>query len=68
MNNHAIHGPSELVDIDYTEGGIYSVLDRKRSRIFTYDVEGNLLYITGSEGNQSDKFSSGVSIGYLKIK
>ena len=66
MNNYAIYGPSELIDIDYTDGGIYSVLDRKRSRIFTYDVEGNLLYITGSEGNQSDKFSSGVSIGYLK--
>lgn len=66
MNNYAIHGPSEIVDIDYTKGGIYSVLDKKRSRVFTYDVEGNLLYITGSEGNQSDKFSSGVSLGYLK--
>ena len=50
MNNYAIHGPSEIVDIDYTKGGIYSVLDKKRSRVFTYDVEGNLLYITGSEG------------------
>ncbi len=66
MNNFASYGPSEIVDIDYTSGGIYSVLDKKRSRIFTYDVEGNLLYITGSEGNQSDKFSSGVSLGYLK--
>ncbi len=68
VNNHVIEGPSELVDIDYTEGGIYSVLDKKRSRVFTYDQEGNLLYITGSEGEQSDKFKSGVSIGYLGTK
>lgn len=65
MNNHVAYGPSELIDIDYTSGGIYSVLDRKRSRVFTYDSEGNLLYITGSEGDQSDKFKSGVSLGYL---
>ena len=65
MNNYVTDGPSELVDIDYTKGGIYSVLDKKRSRIFTYDSEGNLLYITGSEGDQSDKFKSGVSLGYL---
>ena len=64
-NNHVINGPSELVDIDYTKGGIYSVLDRKRSRVFTYDSAGNLLYITGSEGDQSDKFKSSVSLGYL---
>lgn len=65
-NLHGVKtGSSELVDVDYTSGGIYSVLDKKRSRIFTYDVEGNLLYITGSEGNQSDKFSTGVSLGYL---
>lgn len=64
-NNYVKDGPSELVDIDYTEGGIYSVLDRKRSRIFTYDEEGNLLYITGAAGEQSDKFTTGASIGYL---
>lgn len=65
MNNYVITGPSLLVDIASTKDGIYSVLDQKRSRIFTYDSEGNLLYINGDEGMQSDKFSEGVALGYL---
>jgi hypothetical protein len=64
-NNYVIEGPSSLVDIAYTNDGIYTVLDQKRSRLFTYDSEGNLLYINGDEGNQSDKFSEGVAIAYL---
>jgi hypothetical protein len=65
MNNYVIDGPSDLVDIAYTDNGIYTVLDQKRSRLFTYDSEGNLLYINGDEGAQSDKFSEGVSLAYL---
>lgn len=64
-NNYVSSGPSLLIDITYTEGGIYSVLDQKRSRIFTYDSEGNLLYINGSSGSQRDKFSQGVALNYL---
>lgn len=64
-NNYVIEGPSSLVDIAETNDGIYTVLDQKRSRLFTYDSEGNLLYIDGDEGKQTDKFSEGVAIGYL---
>jgi len=64
-NNFVIDGPSELVDIASTENGIYTVLDQKRSRLFTYDSEGDLLYINGDEGSQSDKFSEGVAIEYF---
>ena len=42
-------GASNIVDIAHTKNGIYSVLDQKRSRIFTYDQEGNLLYINGNK-------------------
>ena len=65
MNSYVIDGPSSLVDIAHTEDGIYTVLDQKRSRLFTYDSEGNLLYIDGDEGRQTDKFSEGVAIGYF---
>lgn len=65
MNNYVITGPSTLVDIATTKDGIYTVLDQKRSRLFTYDSEGNLLYINGDEGAQSDKFTEGVSLAYL---
>lgn len=44
-------GSSEFASIDVDEYGTYSVLDRKRGRIFTYDFEGNLLYIGGQIGN-----------------
>lgn len=65
MNNYVIDGPSQMVDIAYTDDGIYTVLDQKRSRLFTYDSEGNLLYIDGDEGRQTDRFSEGVAIDYL---
>lgn len=65
-NNYVIHGPSSLVDIASTEHGIYTVLDQKRSRLFTYDQEGNLLYINGDAGSQSDRFAEGVALAYLK--
>ena len=37
-------GPSQINDVVYRGEGVYSLLDRKRGRIFTYDHEGNLLY------------------------
>ena len=40
-----ITGYSILVDIVGRENDIYSVLDRRRGRIFTYDGHGNLLFI-----------------------
>ncbi|MFA7417667.1 MAG: hypothetical protein WCZ19_03905 [Acholeplasma sp.] len=65
MNNYVIDGPSRLVDIAIYKNGIYTVLDSKRSRLFTYDSEGNLLYINGEAGQQLDKFSNGVALAYF---
>lgn len=55
-------GPSEFTDVVYREKGIYSLLDRKRGRIFTYDKEGNLLYIFGGLGSQEGTFNTPVAI------
>jgi len=55
-------GPSQITDIVYRQKGIYSLLDRKRGRIFTYDHEGNLLYIFGSLGTQAGTFVTPVAI------
>jgi tetratricopeptide (TPR) repeat protein len=65
MNNYVIDGPSRLVDIAVYQDGIYTVLDAKRSRLFTYDSEGNLLYVNGEAGQQLDKFSNGVALTYF---
>lgn len=50
-------GASYIVDISYRGKGIYSLLDSKRGRIFTYDHEGNLLYIYGGIGTQEGTFT-----------
>ena len=41
---------------------MYSLLDRRRGRIFTYDHEGNLLYIFGGLGTQAGTFVTPVAI------
>ena len=55
-------GASEITDVVYRDKGIYSLLDRKRGRIFTYDKEGNLLYIFGGLGLQEGTFQTPVAI------
>ncbi|HEY8363027.1 MAG TPA: YIP1 family protein [Tissierellaceae bacterium] len=56
---------SRLVDIAVSQNGFYSVLDQERGRIFTYDFDGNLLYVFGCKGEQDGSFSQPVAIDYL---
>lgn len=51
-------GPSSFVDITVRDNGLYSVLDQKRGRIFTYDKYGNLLYVFGGRGHADGVFIS----------
>ena len=55
-------GASKIVDVVYRGHGIYSLLDSKRGRVFTYDHEGNLLYIFGGLGTQAGTFTNPVAI------
>lgn len=55
-------GASQINDVVYRGSGIYSLLDRKRGRIFTYDHEGNLLYIFGGMGTQEGTFQQPTAI------
>jgi DNA-binding beta-propeller fold protein YncE len=61
----SVRGSSILVDVTSDEGGIYSALDSKRGRIFTYDKDGNLLYMFGGIGSQRGKFRTPSAIGML---
>ena len=45
-------------------GGMYSVLDSKRGRVFTYDSQGNLLYIFGGRGDQKGQFNQPCALIY----
>ena len=55
-------GASRIVDIVYRGNGIYTVIDTTRGRVFTYDHEGNLLYIFGGKGSQKGTFKSPVAV------
>lgn len=61
-------GVSVIVDVVYRDKGIYSLLDSKRGRIFTYDHEGNLLYIFGGLGSQAGTFTTPVAIEAIDDK
>ena len=62
LETNSYSGKSTAVDVVYRDNGIYSFLDSKRGRIFTYDHEGNLLYIFGGLGAQEGCFKSPVAI------
>ena len=57
-------GPSKLVDIAMGPNGMWSVVDSKRGKIYTYDMEGNLLFAFGDKGQQLGHLSSPVAITY----
>ncbi len=64
--NSQYAGASRIVDVVYRDKGIYSLLDSKRGRIFTYDHEGNLLYVFGGLGSQVGTFAMPVAIEYAQ--
>lgn len=45
-------GSSTIVDVAVGDQGIWSIADSKRSKIFTYDQNGVLLYVFGDKGIQ----------------
>lgn len=49
---------TSFVDIVVDEDGFISGLDMTRGRIFNYDMEGNLLFVTGGLGQQVGTFKS----------
>lgn len=57
-------GTSNFIAVDINEYGVYTVADSKQNRLFTYDNEGNLLYISGGNGNQVTDISTCAAIAY----
>jgi hypothetical protein len=43
-------GPSQFIDVIARPYGMYSALDNTRGRVYTYDREGNLLYVFSGIG------------------
>ncbi|MFF2910698.1 gluconolactonase [Paenibacillus sp. NPDC057934] len=53
---------SLLIDVKVGENGVYSALDSRKGRVFTYDQDGNLLYIFGRMGEQEGTFRTPVAL------
>ena len=62
--NGSISGPSKIIDVALGPEGTWSIIDEKRSKIFTYDIEGNLLFAFGDTGSQLGNIQSIEAIAY----
>ncbi len=59
-----ITGPSRVTDVALGPNGVWSIIDEKRSRVFTYDEEGRLLYAFGDMGNQLGNIQALAAVEY----
>jgi len=58
----AYQGISQIMDVECGPYGTYSILDNRRKKIFTYDIEGNLLYVYGGPDVSFGGFHTPVSL------
>ena len=63
-NADAPKGVSKVKDITSGPNGVWSVIDIQRSKIYTYDSDGNLLYIFGDKGSQLGNITTAEAITY----
>ena len=61
---YTVAGPSAIYDVALGPNNTWSIIDQKRSRVFTYDSNGNLLYAFGDKGNQLGNIQNLVAIDY----
>ncbi len=57
-------GASKIVDVAVGPEKTWSIIDQKRSKIFTYDFDGNLLFVFGDMGDQLGNISNMAGIVY----
>ncbi len=59
-----ITGASRIVDAAVGPEGTWSIIDEKRSKVYTYDKDGNMLFIFGDGGVQFGNIDSAEAIVY----
>ncbi|MEG1743466.1 MAG: YIP1 family protein, partial [Clostridia bacterium] len=53
-----------IVDVALGPNGMWSIIDKKRSRVFTYGSDGDLLFAFGDMGDQVGNIQSLVALSY----
>ncbi len=66
-DDKTITGPSKVTDVALGPNGIWSIIDEKRSRVFTYDEEGRLLFAFGDMGNQLGNIQALAALEYHTV-
>lgn len=64
LSTSTITGASKIVDVAVGPEKTWSIIDQKRSKIYTYDDDGNLLFVFGDMGQQLGNIQSAQSIAY----
>ncbi|MBQ3791955.1 MAG: YIP1 family protein [Clostridia bacterium] len=59
-----ISGASAIVDVAVGPEGTWSIIDEKRSKVYTYDDDGNLLFIYGDVGAQKGMIQKVKAVTY----
>ncbi len=59
-----IKGASRIIDAAVGPEGTWSIIDEKRSKVFTYDKDGNMLFTFGDKGTQTGNIDSVEAIVY----
>lgn len=57
-------GASKIVDVGIGPEDTWSIIDQKRSKVFTYDSNGNLLFAFGDKGEQLGNMSTLAAVAY----
>ena len=63
-NETAPTGVSQVKDVSSGPDGVWSIIDSKRSKVYTYDSDGNLLYIFGDKGAEFGNIEKATAITY----
>lgn len=64
LSTDTLVGPSVITDVAVGPEETWSIVDRKRSKVFTYDFDGNLLFAFGDTGTMLGNISIIQSICY----
>ncbi len=65
---NAIRGASRIIDAAVGPEGTWSIIDQKRSKVFTYDKDGASLFIFGDKGVQTGNIENVAAIAYQGSK
>ena len=56
--SETVYGVSTVTDVAVGPNNTWSIIDTKRSKVFTYDIQGNLLFAFGDTGRQLGNISN----------